>query len=250
MRPSVIFSFTCLSLNLSNALPVLREDNPLRPRAKYSVVAVDGSNGGPQVTEDDAGPAATTTITLVQTVDRSVTVTAHADCSQAKATTSTSTTTVFSQGPERTLEITVTKYLASITTPSPKKNIPVVNVAGTVSSPQPGFETTATSTAGTGKDCSTSTRVWAATSTASVTDATSNRSPAGSGQPSYSPTLWQSDQSLPTTVELSTSTSPTSTSKGFDDGLWHSRYSPWNATLTSVSRFSTSTSTILPLKLR
>ena len=244
MRSLALFSITCLCLNLSDALPFLKKDPVLRPRAKYSVVAVDGSNDGSRPT--DVAPA---TVTIVQTQDRSVTTTVSASCSQETTNAAISTTTISRKGPERTIEVTITKYLASTPAPSPKAQISIVNVAGAGSLPEKEVKTTITSTSLTTEDCSTSKTKSGAVPTSSE-HRVENVAPTSNMQPPPSPAQWQAAQSSLTTISPSTPSPVASTSKTFDDGMWHSRYAPWNVTLTSSVTYPSSSSAVLPWKLR
>ena len=125
---------------LSNSLPFTPQEPAMRPRAKYSVVAVDGgSNNEPSPTQ--AGDGKTPTITSVQTQQHTETVTASGTPLPPNTAIVTATKIVEEQKPEKTVKVVVTDIVHDTVQSVSKPKVEIVNAAPETSSPRTAITT-------------------------------------------------------------------------------------------------------------
>ncbi|KAL9632606.1 MAG: hypothetical protein Q9164_005213 [Protoblastenia rupestris] len=244
MRSTIALSISSLIL-LSQALPFRLREPAIRPRAKYSVVAVDGSSGNSLAPTDarDRGVVATT---IVQTQDQIRTVTAPAKTQPPATETIISTKIVEEKGPAKTVEKFVTKDISEDVAPTSKLKIEIVNAE------QPTKLSTARHT---------TTQIVVATSKVGYTTSSPisiPTRPIGSNSPlsklslmSSVPTLapsrpgspqWQDKPkwAIPSVTVIVPTIQAPPTTKSYDNGMWHASYPSWNATsATSTGRYPT-----------
>ncbi|KAI2629625.1 hypothetical protein GGR54DRAFT_585866 [Hypoxylon sp. NC1633] len=214
--------FTSLSLHTTSlALPFIagRKESPmpLAPRATYSVVPIDGSTDGSSTTQASG--------TTIQTV---------------LVTPTPSTKTVTESSPPATDTIIIT---ANPTTRTVATTVSVVDIQSTTNV----VATTVTD------DGDSSSTISFSTMEPTITPTTALSTTSTTGSSSTSPTLSSTIGTLAplptetppqytsfntastTTVETTSVPIPSSSwssSASYDDGLWHTTYPPWNATVT------------------
>ncbi|KAG8525926.1 uncharacterized protein KY384_000688 [Bacidia gigantensis] len=124
--PLLLLSTSSLVL-FSNALPLTPNQPAIRPRAKYSVVAVDGGSGNDPA-PTDTGDNDSSSPTITQTQDHTTTVTTSATQAPPTTPTITATKVVTEEGPEKTVQVVKTQEVHETAEP-PKPKIQIVNVA-------------------------------------------------------------------------------------------------------------------------
>ena len=219
------------------ALPFLHPQPILESRAKYSVVAVDGSSNDNAKQNDPADPKPSTT-TIISTLSHTITVTSPAVVPHPAPTTIVSTKTIYEEKPATTVVVTVTTTLPCPAAPSPKAKVAIINVDGDQSSPKVTGTVTTTLVSSSVPQSTT----WVpAPVTTRITDLERGEpvSPQPSSKPcpealKPTPVRWSLEPAGITPESLHTSTA----SKTFDDGKWHTTYRSWNTTLTTKTGFA------------
>ena len=241
---SILHSFAIIAPYICSstfALPFLHLQPFLQPRAKYSVVAVDGSSS------DNNKPAGSSeqlriTTTFIQTQDQTETVTATATTPPPSVVVLVSTKVIVNEKPTDAAK-------------SAKASVAIVNVDGNPSSSTTAQTSTKSSTTSATTSGSASSSVFTSSSISSQTysrsttssstmsrSSTEHPSPTPCPPPPIQPNVqWQVDQNqYHSSSEAITSQSfTTSSTKSYDNGFWHTSYPIWNATSTTSQPFPT-----------
>ncbi|KAL2052990.1 hypothetical protein ABVK25_006627 [Lepraria finkii] len=248
----LVYLLSPLSL-LSHAFPLIPQDPPTKPairrRVAYSVVAVDG--GSAATSPPANGPPVQT---IIQTSDQTETVTALASTPLPSTETVVSTTMVNESQPAKTVNVSITEIITKAFSPTSQPSYKVVNADDAAPFPAVDF-VTKTSTALTTVDCTSSSSSTFSTSSTAIPITTSKISLitiVPSTPPQYAKPATETGPPaeagwvapaglLPTPSSNLTShiTQPTTTSKTYDDGMWHTTWRTWNATWTMSSSLST-----------
>ncbi|KAL6718928.1 hypothetical protein ACLMJK_003163 [Lecanora helva] len=244
-----------------------------RKRAAYSVVAVDGGAAAASSMSNEQRPT-----TVFQTAEKTETITAPTVTLPPSTETVVSIATVSTSEPAKTIEVSVTQAItatlqASLPSPetSSKRVYAVVNIDSTSTSPS----STAVYTT------QTSPSLMTLEHTASTSGPTHTFTSGPTSQVALAASPSSNAFSLPSTALIAVSTAPiattipakgaqlppglkppsssatykaatqpTSASRTYDDGLWHTTYRSWNATSTVPCLSGTATSTFGAYDLR
>ncbi|KAK3167385.1 hypothetical protein OEA41_010512 [Lepraria neglecta] len=248
----LVYLFSSLSL-LSHAFPLIPQEPPtksaLRRRVAYSVVAVDGGSAATSPTAN-GNPVQT----IIQTSDQTETVTALASTPLPSTEIVVSTIMVNESQPAKTVDVSITKVTTKAFSPTSPPSSKVVNADDAAPFPTVDF-VTKTSTALTTVDCTSSSSSTFSTSSTAMPTTTSKISLTTivpSTPPQYAKpgtetgapaeAGWVAPAGLlppPSSTLTSYITQPTTTSKTYDDGMWHTTWRTWNATSTMPSSSST-----------
>ncbi|KAK0513175.1 hypothetical protein JMJ35_004161 [Cladonia borealis] len=233
----LVFTLSSYSL-ISHAFPLIPQaparQPALRRRVAYSVVAVDG--GSAAASSSANAPVVTT---IIQTSDQTETVTAPPITLPPSTETITSTAILTTLEPAKTVDVSVTQ------SPGPVA-YQVVNADESSPSPSTSYITeTFTASSSVNSKSSTSTKTSTLTST-STSISTLSTTPAISSAtiPGAEPAIittapaqagWVAPAGLlpPSSTITTYSTHSTTTSKTYDDGMWHTTWRVWNATSTT-----------------
>ena len=246
MRSTIALSISSLIL-LSQALPFRLREPAIRPRAKYSVVAVDGSSGN-SLTPTDARDRGVVATTIIQMQDQIRTVTAPAKTQPPATETIISTKIVDEKGPAKTVEKFVTKDVSEHVAPTSKPKIEIVNAEQPTKLSTARHTMTQTVTASSGVGYTTSSPISRVKPTRPIRSSSPSSKPSlMSSVPTLAPSRpgshqWQDKPKWATpsvTVIVPTIQAPPTT-KSYDNGMWHASYPSWNATsATSTGRYPT-----------
>ena len=246
---------------LSYAVPLIPQPHAVRRRATYSVIAVDG---GAAATSSLSNAPSTTTI--ITTSDQIETVFAPTVTITPSKETLTSTAVVSTPEPTKTIKVSVTRDLTktlSLSSTSRQESTYAVVDAGN-------SQTSATTTAYIMQTSKVTTTVDQTSSTLFRTSSSTSASsslliPSPSTTPPVVPVIQSSSVShlaaplgaifpagttplpaglAPISISstISSSIEPTTSSRTYDNGLWHTTYRSWNATLTVPSLSATASS--------
>ena len=253
---SVLVSLLSSLTLLSHAFPLTPQEPPpelaLRRRVAYSVVAVDGGS------ISTSSPADSPPIqTIIQTSDQIETVTAPASTPPPSTKTVVSTILVNQSESAKTVQVSTTKITSKALSSTSRPLYTVVNAGDTISSPTVGF-VTRTSTALTTVGCTSQSSPnssnplpfpSAISSTASMSGITTTvqstlpqyaKPATGTAPPAEAG--WVAPAGLlppPSSTITTQSTSTITTSKTYDDGMWHTTWRTWNTTSTTSSGLPT-----------
>ena len=235
---SLIF---CSSLILvSYTRPLSPQAPSIRPRAKYSVVAVDGGSDDSAVPTNAPDHRKDTT-TVMHTMKETDTVTAPAMTQPPATETRTTTEIVHKERPAKTVETVVTKSVQEETEPTAKPEVPVVNAAPVIPTLQMTHTTTriltVVSTVNHPVHLLTSSSVQPPTSTSASSTSSSLLAPSIAPSGPSSP-KWQEKQDDVRATATVSATRLLQTEKSLENGTWHASYPSWNATsATDAARY-------------
>ena len=235
---SLFLVFTLSSFSLfSHAFPLIPQaparQPALRRRVAYSVVAVDGGSAA-----TSSSPNAPVVTTIIQTSDQTETVTAPPTTLPPSTETITSTAILTTSEPAKTVDVSVTQ------SPDPM-SYQVVNADESSPSPTTSY-ITETFTVSSSVNCISSTSTESSTLTSTSTSVSNHgTTPVISpgtipgAEPAIITTApaeagWVAPSGLlpPSSAITTSSTHSTTTSKTYDDGMWHTTWRVWNATST------------------
>lgn len=245
---SLLFILALCSLKLvSHAFPLKPQPHskqlPVRRRVAYSVVAVDGGSDATA----SAG-SVTDIFTLIHTSDSIKTVTAPASSTPPSLKTIVVTNFVSEPEPEKTVFISLIQESTPSMSPTATPSNSMIDLTATSASLSTVPLTSYTSNIFSSGNCvnatSTSQSItptslfWSYTPTAAVPleSSTGTKGPEASGS---EVAVNISTFPTPTPSMTESSAFPTSSTKTYNDGRWHTSFPFWNATLTMLSSAST-----------
>ncbi|MCJ1277393.1 hypothetical protein MMC21_005205 [Puttea exsequens] len=253
---------------ISNSFPVKPQEpaSPtLRKRAAYSVVAVDGGAAATAApTLDNAPLPQAAAATLIQTIEQTETVAGPVVTVPPSIETVVTTKVVTDNEPAKTIQVVVTQAVNHAEVNPSKEIYKVVDVENNIPPPPP--KATTTTTASTTIKCistkSTVTPLAINATPPSIAPTTSSstspisppfapkiaipsmelKAPVRAGWSPPAGLLPPPSSSSASSIPLPTATAYTSqwqqqttTTKTFDDGMWHTTYPAWNAGSTGTS---------------